>query len=592
MTQAKISEHGILEILGVLLGGGCLLVALISVFNTAFDLNLSLGVYGTSTRLPSSYEEVAALAAAGVLLIALSMFRGLVRRRSAAAKGKPLVRVGIIVGALAFAAPMIMIQTGARAAGEVVIEAGTVRDPQGAAVDYEIGTLYVPENRQAAGSRLIGVGFARIKAPHPTGAPPVFWLPGGPGLSVLGAFTDDDEASRGRLRSWLTFRAAGDLVVLEQRGYTRRGEMLEAKSEALPLDRPASVQADAEAMRALARSAVAANPDKDLAGYNIAEYAADVDELRCALGYDKISLFGGSFGSQWSLAVMRLYPDIVARAVLSGTEPLDNGYDMPSQVFAALQRIAHDADRDPGLGPYLPPGGVMEAVRALHRRFAADPVRVQVRDEAGEVQTVVLGAEDLQLALLSHTQEGARWPAFILSLYHEHYEGWAREVIEERQAGKVKLIGPLVDSSLGVTAAREHLLRTDPAVAMLGTWNFESNIASAPDWPSPDMGDDLRKPVESAIPTLFVHGDWDTSTPIDNTLGLLPYFHNGHAILVHRGGHDGTFYQLRGEPAAKQAVYEFLKTGEMRGLPVEVTLPLPEFELPAFAPPARDEGRK
>ncbi|WP_050435811.1 alpha/beta hydrolase [Chondromyces crocatus] len=487
------------------------------------------------------------------------------------------------------AAPLL--PSGARASREVVREHGTVRDAEGTEIPYELGTLYVPENRRVPGSRSIGVGYARIKARHPTGAPPVFWLPGGPGLSVLGAFTGEDAASRGRLKSWLTFIANSDLVVIEQRGYTRRGEMLEGTTDAWPLDRPASVQAEAEAMRAQARAAVAAHPDKDLAGYTIAACAADVDDLRRALGYDTITLFGGSFGSQWSLAVMRLYPEIVARAVLSSTEPLDSGYDMPSQVFAALQRIAHDADRDPKLVPYLPPGGIMGAVSALHQRFARGPVEVRVQSEAGEVQTVTLGSEDLQRALLSHTQEGAQWPAFILSLYHEHYEGWAREVQEERRPHPVPLIGPLIDSSLGVTAAREHLLRTDPALPLLGTWNFEANLASAPDWPTPDMGDALRRPVETTIPTLFVHGDWDTSTPIDNTLGLLPYFRNGRVILVHRAGHDGPFYQLREAPAAKLAVHEFLKTGETSGLPTEVSLPVPEFAVPAFAPPARKEAR-
>jgi pimeloyl-ACP methyl ester carboxylesterase len=467
--------------------------------------------------------------------------------------------------------------------GDIVVERGTVRDEQGKAVPYEIGTLYVPENRSKPNSRLIGVGFARIKSPQSTGAPPVFWLPGGPGLSVLEAFPKND---MGKLRTWLGLAAAGDLVVIEQRGYSVRGEMLTVPRAASPLDRPASVRVEADAMRAQAKAAIAANADKDLSGYDIGEFAVDVDDLRRALGYDKISLFGGSFGSQWSLAVMRLHPQIVARAVLSGVEPLNNGYDMPSHVYAALQRIAYDADRDPGLKPYLPPGGTMSAVHALHERFAKGPVSVPIRDDSGQTRTVVLGAEDLQQALLSHTQEGERWPAFILSLYHGHYEEWARETLDERQAGDTILIGPLADSSLGVSADREHRLRTDPAVAMLGTWNFEANIASAPDWPTRDMGDDVRKPVPSEIPVVFVHGDWDTSTPIDNTLGLLPYFRNGHAILVHRGGHDGAFYQLRNELAAKQAIYDFLRTGDTKGLPVEVTLPLPKFELPAFAPPA------
>ena len=304
-------------------------------------------------------------------------------------------------------------------------------------------------------------------------------------------------------------------------------------------------------------------------------------------GYDKISLFGGSFGSQWALAVMRFHPEIVARAVLSSVEPLNNGFDMPSHVFAALQRIAFDADRDPGLAPWLPKGGMMEAIRALHRRFAAAPVRVTVRDDTGKAQTVVLGAQDLQLALLAHTDEAEHWPAFILSLYYGHYDDWARQTLSDRAAGPVKLIGPLADSSLGVSADREHQMRTDPALDQLGAWNFEANLVSAPDWPTPDMGDAVRLPRVTAVPVVFVHGDWDTSTPIENTLGLLPYFPMGHAILVHRAGHDGPFYQLRENPAARQALYDFLRTGETRGLPTEVALAAPKFTVPAFAPPVQ-----
>lgn len=473
-------------------------------------------------------------------------------------------------------------------AGDIVVERGTAHDDKGQPVAYEIGTLYVPENRQKPDSRLIGVGFARIKGSTTArpGTPPVFWLPGGPGLTVLGAFTETDAASKGRLRSWLTYGQVGDLVIIEQRGYTTRGEMLTTPSKGFPDDRPGSVRADVAAMRAQARAAIATNPGKDLSGYDIGEFADDVDDLRRALGYRKVSLFGGSFGSQWSLAVMRLHPEIVSRAVLASVEPLDNGYDMPSHVYAALQRIAYDADRAPALAPYLPPGGLMAAVRALHERFATAPVTVAIENDHGATRNIVLGREDLQQALISHTQESAEWPAFILSIYHRHYEGWAREVANDRQPGTTTLIGPLADSSLGVSAEREHLLRTDPALDMLGAWNFESNIASASDWPTRDMGDDVRIPKMSDIPVVFIHGDWDTSTPVENTLGLLPYFPKGHAILVHRGAHDGAFYQLRNDPIAKQAIYGFLATGDITGLPVDVTLPVPDFEVPAFAPEA------
>lgn len=97
-------EIGIFGILGVAIGGGCLLVALLSVFNVAFALELELQVYGTGTKLPTHWEEVIGLAAIGALLVALTLFGGFVRRRFAAAKGRPLVRVGILVGAAALLA--------------------------------------------------------------------------------------------------------------------------------------------------------------------------------------------------------------------------------------------------------------------------------------------------------------------------------------------------------------------------------------------------------------------------------------------------------------------------------------------------------
>lgn len=475
--------------------------------------------------------------------------------------------------------------TAAPRAGDVEIESGVVTADDGTKVAYEIGTLWVPEHRAATGSRLIGVGFARIRAHTPTGAPPVFWLPGGPGLAVLDAFDAGSAAARGRLRSWLTFGATADLVVIEQRGYTLRGERLEMMRPARPLHRPRTARDDAQQAIALAGQAVAEHPGKDLAGYTIQACADDVDDLRRALGYERIALFGGSFGSQWSLAVMRRHPAIVARAVLSGVEPLDHGYDMPSQLLAALRRIASDADRDPALQPYLPPGGVMAAADAVRARLARQPITVAVRDDAGRATNVTLGLEDFQGDLLGRASEPAQWPAFVLALFHGQYEGWARDVMQERQARPVKLIGPLIDTSLGVTPQRLRQLRADPALTWIGNGGFEPYLAAAGAWPTPDLGNEFRGMAPSATPVMLVHGDWDTSTPVENTLAQLPYFRNGRSLIVHRGGHDGAFYLLREQPDAKAAIHRFLRTGSMEGIPAEVTLPAPAFIPPALPPP-------
>ena len=124
----------------------------------------------------------------------------------------------------------------------------------------------------------------------------------------------------------------------------------------------------------------------DLRGYTVKELADDVNDLRRALGYDRITLVGTSFGSQWSFAIMRRHPDIVMRALLSGVEPLDYGYDMPSHVFAAIQRMWWEAEKDPRIKPYLPEGGLAAAAREVLRRLDRAPVQVKVkgRPKTGE----------------------------------------------------------------------------------------------------------------------------------------------------------------------------------------------------------------
>lgn len=101
MNDKRVDDGpGVFAGIVLLIGAGCLLVALVSVFNTIFALKLALQVSGTSTRLPDSWDAVAGLAAVGVLIIGLTLFGGAVKRRYVAAKGRPLLRVGILLGAL------------------------------------------------------------------------------------------------------------------------------------------------------------------------------------------------------------------------------------------------------------------------------------------------------------------------------------------------------------------------------------------------------------------------------------------------------------------------------------------------------------
>lgn len=287
---------------------------------------------------------------------------------------------------------------------------------------------------------------------------------------------------------------------------------------------------------------------------------------------------------------MRRHPDIVARALLSGVEPLDYGYDMPSHVLAAMQRMWWEAEKDPQLRPYLPPGGVMAAAREVLRRLEREPVRVKVKvnENTSETASVVLGPEDFQRIF----PVGPRGTAHLLAIYHERYDEWARSVLNGRRSREVEspLLGPLIDTSLGVTPRRKHLLRTDLATELLGQWNFDSYLATAGIWPSEDVGDEFRAEVVSRIPVVFAQGDWDTSTPIENALNVAPFFPNGRLLIAVHGGHGVIEPIAQHLPEVMAALIEFLQTGNMANLPSRVTLPVPKFGVPDFPPPGSKSG--
>lgn len=482
-----------------------------------------------------------------------------------------------------------------RKAGEVVIEPASLTTPETGTVTFDLGTVYVPENRADPKSRVIGVGFARFRALQQTTAPPTFHLPGGPGGSYLTGLKQDNRQLARRLKDIALYRRVSDVVFVDQRGHSERGEILKSKfrTPELPLDQPSSLARSTAGFVELARAAVAEFAGKgiDLRGYTVKECADDVNDLRKALGYDRITLVGTSFGSQWSFAIMRRHPDIVARALLSGVEPLDYGYDMPSHVFAAVQRMWWEAEKDPRLQPYLPPGGLMAATREVLRRLDRTPLKVTVKvkdPKTGETPAVTLGREDFQRSFPT----GTNGPAFLLSLYHEHYDTWAFSTLTGRRSRDVEfpLIGPLIDTSLGVTPRREHLLRTDAGTEFLGQWNFDSYLATADIWPTADVGDDFRTEVVSRIPVVFAQGDWDTSTPVENTLNMAPYFPNGRLLIAVHGQHGVLGPIAEHLPETMETLLEFLRSGSQANVPARVTLPIPKFPVPDFPAPASKSG--
>ncbi len=470
--------------------------------------------------------------------------------------------------------------------GSLFLTAERVSLDDGGWIEAERGVIHVPVKRANPESGVVGVEIYRFKQEGETEAetPPIFVLHGGPGWPGLSGSLERPGFYDTNLRP---LRQLADVVVVGQRGIgSSRPDTACEPPAATPPDAVVSDEERDAVMRETSERCKAfwQSQGLDLSGFTVIEAAADVADIRAALGYDKIILSGGSFGSHWSMAVMRFHPEIVARAVLTGLEGPDHTYDMPGDVLKGIERIAEAAEASSALRGLLPEGGLLAAYRQLISRVDQEPMMVSVDDpESGESKRVRFDADDVRGMIMGYTRSARsrrglpKWPAEILELLAGDFHGAAVEALDD-DVGFPTASFFMLDCGSGISRERERVLLADPAVEMVGPigWFYR---AACPAWGS-DLGEAFRRNFETDIPAVLVHGNWDLSTPLENALELAPFFKNGKLVIVEGGTHGALREALRESESFRDALMRFYATGDSSALPDELELPAIAWQVP------------
>jgi pimeloyl-ACP methyl ester carboxylesterase len=359
--------------------------------------------------------------------------------------------------------------------------------------------------------------------------------------------------------------------------------VIDAPSEPIPAEQPFQAeQVRADARQLLQKEkAYWEHAGVDLKGFTALEAAEDLNDVRKALGYDKITIWGGSFGSHWGMTLMRARPEIVARAILWGMEGPDHSYDHPGHLWNVYKRIAADAEAAPELKGMIPEGGLIAAVEAIVERARTKPFRVTVTDTADNTNHEVLFDGELIKPLSRGYGPLNNWPASVITMargdYREAAEArfrWSRVPRRTYRTASYYML----DCGSGITPQRLAEQNADPANKLL--WRMNSiYLDGCAAWDS-DLGDDFRKNVETQIPTVIVHGTWDLQTPLENAQELAPYFKNSKFIPVVRGPHGAVAAAMDASPEFRKGILHFAATGDMAQLPDSVTLPPVKWRVP------------
>lgn len=390
-------------------------------------------------------------------------------------------------------------------------------------LEFSCGYLEVLENRSTPRSGTIRLAVAVRPATAPGPKPdPIVFLTGGPGGSGLAE-------GPGIAEAWHPDR---DVIFLDQRGTLTSDPFLSCpevdafmeRTVAMSWSAPETAEQSAAVTRAC-RDRLAGT-GVDLAAYNTTESAADVADLRTAMGIDQWNIYGISYGTDLALQVLRDHPAGVRSVVVDAVLPPDiNPMETGWRAAGESSKAIYDAcAADPECHAAFP-GGWAEYVRVLDD-LAEGPRTVQLADPgSGAVTTVVIDAVKLAYTVQFATLLGS--PPKVPALVHDLAVGDGTLAAAEILAGVL----PPDFNSYGLqwgVLCREMVARTDPArvraAAAQDLPEFPPAVTSTPamfpwsftdcaSWGVPGAPAQVASGVTSDVPVLLASGAFDGTTP-------------------------------------------------------------------------------
>ena len=376
---------------------------------------------------------------------------------------------------------------------------------EGVAGGVLCGTAHVPEDWAAPEGRHIPLRVMVLRATGPAPeADPLFILTGGPGQAateLIAAFA----------REHARTREQRELVLVDQRGT--------GGSNPLRCETPQEDDSD-EVLRQRARACLERHAgEADVRFYTTPFAAADLEAVRLALGYGRINLDGGSYGTRLALVYLRRYPEHVRTVVLRGLSPTDFRNPLPfSQAGqVALDALLADCARDARCGAAFPDVGA-EFQRVLDSLRQA-PVPVELKPDKGAVKTVRISRErfaQLVHLMLFITPLARQLPFLIHRAARGDFVPFAGLALAFEETIAAQIYWGL---QLAVVCPEDvaRITPEDVARETPGTFLGDSLVHAykviCGEWPQATMPLDYWQPTRASVPALLFSGDRDPSTP-------------------------------------------------------------------------------
>jgi pimeloyl-ACP methyl ester carboxylesterase len=343
--------------------------------------------------------------------------------------------------------------------------------------------------------------------------------------------------------------------------------------------------------------------------YSTGTHAEDLESVRQALGFDKIALFGVSYGTKLALAYALAHPDHVERMLLDSVLPTELPDPYSANVLQALPATLRAFCADGGCKGAT--SNFAADVIALANQLGAKPLHGKASEPNGrKVPVQVDGVDLLSLVLSADLNPGlaAELPAVIKAARNGNLQPLVRitdlnnggsaepsiELSSGLYAATVCHDGPFPWSPDTAPAARPALEQAAVAELPAGTlgpfgaWSAAfGNADFCLGWPSPAGGAPLGAGPRPNVPVLAVSGGFDMRTPTAGAASVVARFPQGKLLVVPGVGHSTVTADF--SACAARAVHTWMTGGVVpsgcpRSKPLVVDVP--GLPVPGQAKPA------
>ena len=435
------------------------------------------------------------------------------------------------------------------------------------------GKFRVFENRKTRTGRTIDLNIVVLPAfDQQTKAEPIFHLEGGPGVAATGAAFF--YATDGRV-----YRQRHDVVLVDQRG-TGQSNGLSIPQE----NTPQTALREMYPVDYVKKMRAALEQRADLTKYTTSIAMDDLDDVRAWLGYERINLFGLSYGTRAVLVYLRQHPEHVRTITLVGVAPtylrmpmyhaqaadramnlLLDECDHDAKCHESFPQIREDWKR---VIAYLPRAPTQTVDKSPKER--GDPVTVEIRrDVFAEKIRNFLYARDQsnQVPLIVHRAAAGDFQPFL----HLATGPSVADIIAD---GMYLCVTCAEDVPFIDQTEAEKMDADNP----FDNYRVFEQTRACSMWPRGEIPANYREPVRSDMPALIFSGNLDPVTPPQRGEEVARYLPNSRHVIIPEAAHGP--FGVSHIDCMDRLIVEFLDHGDARELDVSC---VDQMKPPPFA---------